>query len=54
MFTQREATPAKYLKQTKYCGQLDSQVTHVQNQRQTIKQLEEILDKEERIKLSEE
>ncbi len=54
MFNQREVTPAKYLKQTEYCDQLDSQVSHVHNQRQTIKQIEEKLEREERIKLSEE
>ncbi len=54
LFSHRESTPAKYLKQTKYSDQLDSQVSYTQNRNQRLKQLEERLEKEEQIKLTEE
>lgn len=54
VFSQREPTPAKHFKQTDYCSQLDSQVHRVQTQRQKAQELEDRLEREEQIKLSEE
>ena len=54
VFQQRAITPAKYLKQQAYCGQLDEQVGHKQAQLRKASEREERMEKEERLQLAKE
>lgn len=54
VFQQRAITPAKYLKQQAYCGQLDEQVGHKQAQLREASEREERMEKEERLQLAKE
>ena len=54
VFQQRAITPAKYLKQQVYCGQLDEQVERKQAQLRETFEREERMEKEERLQLAKE
>ena len=54
VFQQRAITPAKYLKQQVYCGQLDEQVERKQAQMRETSEREERMEKEERLQLAKE